>query len=111
MPNNAGQAVTAYLGFNVATASLTGTLTVDSDIVRRKAVIDIDADGEAHRLIITDADGETVVSAKNPTFPYTWDLRDLGGNTVGDGHYKAWVILESDLSRGATEAVEFTVIK
>lgn len=111
VPNNAGQAATAYLGFNVATASLTGRLTVDSEIVRQQAAFDIDAEGEAHRLIITDAEGETVVSAKNPTFPYTWDLRDLDGNTVGDGHYKAWVILESDLARGATEAVEFTVIK
>ncbi len=112
VPNNAGEVSIDYLNFNVCNQALTGQLILDSDgPVRDKAVFDIDTNSQARRLIITSADGETVASVCAPSFPYTWNLKDLNGKTVDDGLYRAWVILESDLARGSTPAVDVTVIK
>ena len=112
VPNNAGEVSIDYLNFNVCNQALTGELILDSDgPVRDKAVFDIDTSSQARRLIITRADGETVASVCAPSFPYTWNLKDLNGKTVDDGLYRAWVILESDLARGSTPAVDVTVIK
>lgn len=62
-------------------------------------------------LMITDADGNTVFSRNDVAFPFSWNLCGNNGKPVPDGHYRAWAILDNDVARGASNKVEFVVIK
>ncbi|GEM_PF-876284 len=109
--NNAGLSANAIFEVNVGTATHTGTLTTDIEgTVRESMIFDLDATVAAKRLIVVDHLGNTVLSADSPTFPYRWDLTDLSGEKVCDGHYKAWAMLANDLAHGSTPVNEFTVI-
>lgn len=113
VPDNSGGLANTYLDFTVGGQALGGRLIMENGDIpaRREAVFSLDADGEAKRLIIVDQDSETIVSEAAPSFPYRWNLTDGRGEKVADGVYRAWVILESNQARGATEALEITVIK
>ena len=113
VPDNSGGLANTYLDFTVGGQALGGRLTMeDTDKpVREEAVFDLDTDGTAKRLVIVDSDSETILSEANPSFPYRWNLTDGRGAKVPDGLYRAWVILESNQARGATDALEITVIK
>ncbi|MDE6207742.1 MAG: hypothetical protein K2M55_08040 [Muribaculaceae bacterium] len=109
---NNGRVVHAVTGYEVEAVTLPGTLTIDeADPVRNSATFEVESAGEVRRLIIVDSRGNTVYSAANPAMPFTWNLRDNDGKTVADGHYRAWTILESDQARGASNIVEFIVVK
>lgn len=112
VPNNAGEVSRSVISFVVATDAAKGTLSLDGgEPVRSEAVFDLEASSTPTRLVVVDYNGNTVLSAANPSFPYRWNLRDLDGHRVPDGHYRAWVTLESDIAYGASDAIEFTIIK
>lgn len=63
------------------------------------------------RVIIEDSNGETVYTASDVSFPYTWNLTDNDGNDVADGRYTVHAMLRSgSLCSAATPAV-ITVVK
>lgn len=63
------------------------------------------------RLIVDDAAGDTVFSSSDVSFPFTWNLRDIGGNSVPDGCYTARVMLRINRQYGATKPVKFVIVK
>lgn len=109
--NNAGLSTSSEIEINVGSYSHKGTLSTDSEgTVRESVVFGLDAAAPATRLIVVDHSGNTVLSVENPRFPYSWNLEDLSGRKVSDGHYRAWTMLADDLSYGSTPVCEFTVI-
>lgn len=109
--NNAGLSASSEIEVNVGSYSHKGTLTTDvNGTIRESVVFGLNASVPARRLIIIDHNGNTIVSVENPEFPYRWDMKDLSGRKVFDGHYKAWAMLADDLSYGSTPMNEFTVI-
>ena len=109
---NNGRVAHAVTGYEVEAVTLPGSLTIDeANPVRDSATFEVESSGEVRRLIIVDSRGNTVYSAANPAMPFTWNLRGNDGKTVADGHYRAWTILESDQARGASNIVEFIVVK
>ncbi len=110
VPNNAGATASATVEITVGSPAETGTLTTTSGATVRKDIeLDFDASARPVRLIIVDYTGNTVLSVPSPLFPYRWDLKRSDGTRVPDGHYKAWVMLESLDAYGATPALEITV--
>lgn len=109
---NNGTIAEAVTAFTVATDHLTAALSVDDELpVRRNVTFSLDSSVSVPRFIIIDSRGNTVYSDTDVSFPYRWDLRGNDGRQVPDGHYRAWTFLESDLARGASNIVEFIVVK
>lgn len=110
--DNNGNSASEIISFTVGSTAITGNLTIDeANPVRKTATFNLDSEGSAKRLIIIDSDGNTVYSTTNVSFPYTWNLRDTNDTIIPDGKYRAWAVLESDLARGASNTVEFIVVK
>lgn len=110
--NNAGLADARAITFIAGTESLSAVMTVEGETAARsEVVLDIDRHDTGAMLMITDADGNTVFSRNDVAFPFSWDLRGNNGTAVPDGHYRAWAILDNDVARGASNKVEFVVIK
>ena len=110
--NNAGESAGATLDFVVVGSTVNATLAADGDGPARKAaVFDLTGADKASRLIVADATGRTVFSKENCVFPYTWNLKNLAGQTVADGLYRAWALVENENSYGCTKPVEIVVLK
>lgn len=115
--DNAGNHASASLAFTVINGGVTSSLSADREISRDEVVFDLahgftdDSDVNTLRLVIRDAAGNTVFSASDVSFPYTWDLRDNNGADVADGHYRASVTKRVGHSYTATPAIPVVVIR
>lgn len=121
--NNLGVFSDVSLDCIVATDGISGELACAGDVesshpglvtVRKSAELSFNHDLEKepeNRLLILDAVGNTVYSAKNVSFPFSWNLKTVGGDFVEDGNYTAKLLLNSGNVYGATPSTSFTVIK
>lgn len=110
---NNGELAEAAMNIFVTDGILRGTLTAENADPAREAVdfsLDAPADCSA-TLLVTAADGSTVLRREACAFPFRWNLRSAEGAPVNDGSYRAWVLLEADGRIGSTEKVEITVLK
>lgn len=107
--DNAGGITESSITFFVGPAATDGRLAVGDEPCRTEALFDLEEAGaRSGRLMVTDAEGRTVFSREDCTFPYGWNLAGNDGSPVADGLYRAWVIFPTKKS---TPAAEFTVIK
>lgn len=94
--DNIGQLATATLSFVSGKFNHRPRLEAE-EVARTQAVINLggDYDGDLDdsdlTLYISDPKGNTVLKVDNPSFPYTWDLKDSDGKDVGDGNFRAVV--------------------
>lgn len=89
--DNLGNQATRSVSFTVGT---TVSLTADKTTVHDEVEFSLThtyADQPTCRLIIENMSGDTVFTVTNPTFPYTWHLRDNTNTTVPDGSYTVHV--------------------
>lgn len=105
------------ISFIVRNVEATMALTADNDIARSEIQLSLQSDlspaasVSESRLVITDADGKTVFTTQNPTFPYSWDLRNNNGNDLPDGRYNAILIKNVDNSYTSTPRLPITIIR
>lgn len=113
--NTLGASTSARLDFTVVSEPAQACLSVDGELpVRTSATFALDTfepELSSARLVVRDSHGNTVVSKSGVSFPYTWDLTDMDGETVADGLYKAHVVFATPRAYGSTDAVEIVVIK
>lgn len=111
--NNLLERSSRTVSFVITPATIHAALTVAEDPAVTEATIGLtaDADYTASTLIITDAQGNSVFTARNCAFPYSWNLKAADGSTVPDGIYQASVILSSPNAHGATAPIEIVVVK
>lgn len=111
--DNLGQTAVKDLMFVVRNTT-TGALIVENTPARTDASLRLDhpfADEPQARLLIEDAWGNTVFTADDAIFPFTWDLTDHTGTPVGDGIYSAYAILRHESSLGHTPKAKIVVIR
>lgn len=111
-----GNTVHRDMAIMVRNNTLKDLLTADCDIARNAVELsllssDNATDSSLSRLIITDADGNTMLSVENPSFPFSWNLNDTNGNPVPDGLYNAVCLRKSGSAFTATPKLPLTVIK
>ena len=111
--DNLGNSVEHTISFMVRNTSASAVLTADTDVARTSIELTTDADFETagSRLLITDADGNTVFSVAEPSLPYRWDLRDSRNKNVRDGRYSAVLIARNGTSYLSSAPLVFTVIR
>lgn len=109
--NNAGGIDRQTLECIVVTRDIEVQLSVAEQPARGEATFNAICAATFDRIIITDAYGNTVHSAANPSFPYKWDLRDTGGTPCPDGLYKAYVLVHNDIGFGNSEAIPVVILK
>lgn len=111
--SGAGKSAERDLRILVAETTLSGTLTVENaNPARTSAILSLDApEGAGATLVIVAADGSTILRRESCSFPYVWNLDDSQGRPVGDGTYRAWVLLKADGAYGSTGQAEITVLK
>lgn len=112
--DNAGNRSNHNIYFTVINKSAQVTLYVAETPARKEATFDIEHnfnDEPTGRLIIENSNGETIFSKGNCQFPYTWNLKDQEGNTVTDGNYKAYVILNGGKQYGNSAKIPVIVVK
>ena len=108
--NNAGLSDRRSASFSSTADSFSTSLSVAEDPAREEATFSLSTDGQADRLYITDAEGNTVFSVDKPSFPLKWDLTDQEGRQVGDGHYQA-TVLTSTPAEHAHDSIEVIVLR
>lgn len=109
-----GVTTSRTITFTVIDSSVKCSLTADDTLVRDRLTLSLNHDFNSEpsgRIVIEDAAGNTVYSDNTASFPFEWDLRDLDGEPVADGRYRAYGILADDLNYSSTPALEFTVIR
>lgn len=112
--DNAGNRSEQELSFVVINSSAQATLVIDEEPARTEANFSLEHNfiyEPTGRLIIEDAAGNTVYTKENCTFPYTWNLLDSNGNTVADGNYNCYAILNGNKQYGSTSKTRLIVIK
>lgn len=112
--DNAGNRSSSTVSFYVVNTRPEATLAVNESPARTEATFIVAHTFEGNptgRLVVEDIAGNTVYSKENCSFPFTWDLRDLSGNPVADGHYNAYAILNSGIQYGNTPKTSLVVIK
>lgn len=112
-----GNASERTISFIVRNNSATAALAADNSIARTEVTFSLqsslatDSSDASTRLIVCDADGNTVFSVENPAMPYTWDLRDNNGKEVPDGRYSASLMQKSLSQFTSTPRIPVTVIR
>lgn len=109
--NNAGGVDNADIDFVVVTRNLTPTLAVAEEPARTEATITADGATAVNRLLITDIAGATILSVADAAFPYKWNLKDLSGNPVADGRYRASLMVNDGSYYGHSDPVEIIVVR
>ncbi len=102
------------INFVVVNRNVTSALTCDKEAVRNEATFELQhtfAETPSGRLVIEDANGNTIFTKENCSFPYTWNLNDNNGNKVADGQYRASAILKAGLQYSNTPKLDIVVIK
>lgn len=107
--DNLGNRTSHTISFIVIDNKTTGTLACDDNIFNEKATLSLGvASGvKATRLIISDANGNTVATVNNPAFPYVW----TPDASLKEGTYRARVLLKKENLRGVTNDVELILIR
>lgn len=86
--------------FVVTNNNVSGTLTIDDNIITGKATLDIECGNatKVSRLIIEDASGKNIFTCGNPSFPLSW----TPGTNIPEGSYRARAFLTRGNKRGVT---------
>lgn len=112
--SNLGNSESSTIDFVVMDRSVTANLTADCKVARNRVEFSLSHDFNdepSGRLIIENANGETVFSTDDCQLPYVWDLKDNKGSDVVDGRYMVYAILSDAESFSATPKLEIVVIK
>lgn len=109
--NNAGLTARTTTDFVVVTRLEQPELTVDEEPARTVATLNISQDYRDNRLVITDANGLTVFSAENVTFPYQWNLTNAAGINLPDGLYNASLLIRSDSYYGHSTTARILILR
>ncbi|MDE6402924.1 MAG: hypothetical protein K2K86_03850 [Muribaculaceae bacterium] len=112
--DNAGNHASQSCYFHVVSARAPVSIVTDTDTATDAVEISLSHTLPAEpagRLIIEDAEGRTVVSRPDTTFPYTWNLTDNDGNDVADGRYTIHALLKSGQLHTVTDPVTIVVVK
>ncbi len=107
--DNAGNHVSKSITFNAGTVV---DLAADKHNAHDDVVFSLShtyTDTPECRLIIENMSGETVLSAENASFPYTWNLKDSANADVPDGFYNAYVLTSDSSTYRSTKKVNFVV--
>jgi hypothetical protein len=107
--DNAGNHVSKSITFNAGTVV---DLAADKYNAHNDVVFSLShtyTDTPECRLIIENMSGETVLSAENASFPYTWNLKDSANADVPDGFYNAYVLTSGSSTYRSTKKVNFVV--
>lgn len=105
--DNAGNVTMKRISFVVVNDQLEGTLDAGDGVAVGEISIDLLAGSQtkAKRLIIENAEGETVTTVESPSFPYVWDTTGLP-----EGLYRVFAVIQSDIRKGRTPELQITVI-
>ena len=112
--DNAGNRTNHTISFVVINRAAQVVLSVAEIPARTEATFSIShnfLEEPSGRLVIEDHNGNTIFSKNNCSFPYTWNLKDSNGNTIADGNYKAYVILNGGNQFGSSEKTQVIVVK
>lgn len=109
--NNVGMVARETIEVLTVSPTVSPEITIDESPATDVATINISDTADECRLIVSDALGNTVHSAKNPSFPYKWNLKDSDGNDVPDGLYNASVLVKIGNRYGATPFGHITVLR
>lgn len=112
--DNMGNRSERTLAFTVVTRTVKASLSTDKPSTRTDATFDIShnfTETPTGRLVIEDANGNTVFSRDNCPFPFTWELTDTAGEKVADGLYRAYAILKAGQQYSNTAKCKVVVIK
>ena len=109
---NGGKSTRSSIEFVASNRAITPEIYIDETPARLSATIDISIQSPSmSRLIISDVNGETIFTKANPSFPFTWDLKDAAGKDVPDGLYKVAVLVQSGADYGSTPHARLTVLR
>lgn len=109
-----GNTASKTIEFVIINTPAAATINIAECPARAEATINLTHDFHADptgRLVIEDADGNTVFTATDCSYPFQWDLRDNDNNIVADGVYSVYAILQSGLQYAATPRAEIIVVK
>ncbi len=110
--NNAGTIDTESIDFVVVTRAINAVATINELPARTQATISLEGvEYDSNKLIIRDVFGQTVFSAENVAFPYTWNLRNSEDKIVNNGRYSVSVLLRNGTYYGSTPATELIILK
>ena len=107
--DNVGNHTSRKIEFIVINQDLTATLSCDTEVIRDKAVLTLNAPQSAnpYRLVIEDAAGNAVDTSIMPSFPYTWKP----SSSLPDGLYRAFATLRTETRFAKTPLIELKLIK
>lgn len=112
--DNAGNTASRTIDFIINNNSANPSLAVEEQPARIQATFTMEHSFNgtpAGRIIIEDAEGNTVYTRDNVSFPFEWDLTDKNGNLVDDGVYRAYTICKGGTLYGATPKIDIVVIQ
>lgn len=110
----ADEIVSRAVNFTFIARSARASLSVREPVATTRATFDLMHDlpqPPAGRLVVEDADGNTVYSVTDCAFPCSWDLRDASGAPVSDGVYRAYAIISGGPAYASTQPVTVTVMR
>lgn len=97
-----GETVSRTINFVVANVT-DGIVKVENEFCTDQAILDVDHGHDLEtsgRVVISDPSGKVVFSQDNASFPFTWNLNDNDGNSVGSGIYSAKVYFKAERRYG-----------
>lgn len=112
--DNSGNSASRTIEFVINNTGANATLAIEEQPARIQATISLNhsfTDTPTGRLIIEDAEGNTVFSRADVSFPFEWDLTDMSGNLVKDGIYRAYAICTGGSLHGHTPKTDIIVIQ
>lgn len=111
--NAAGQTSSRTIAFNIVSKPLEAKLSVEEYPARTSATINLDTPHTSleGRLIVKNAKGDVVHSVVDPSFPYSWNLKNAADTDVEAGVYTVEAYLRTDNKFGSATPAEFVVYK
>lgn len=112
--DNVGNASSATLSFTVISGGTDVKLSVGEYPSRSVATIDAEcsaSDEPQGRIVIEDADGNTVFSREECTFPFEWNLSDTRGNPAPDGLYTLRAYLMAGKRQCSASPVQILILR
>lgn len=112
--SNDGQSVSDEVNFTVLTQTPGMRLDVAETVATHSATLTLEhtmSQVPAGRIIVLDADGNTVFSHAGCTFPYIWDLKDNAGNDLPEGVYRACAIVHGGNRYASTPYTDINILR
>ncbi len=110
--SNANESDHAKIDFVVVTRVLDAVATINESPARTEATINLsNAEASENKLVITNMEGNTVFTASNVTFPYTWNLKSSAGEDMANGRYNVSVQLRDGRYYGHTPVQELIIVR